>query len=67
MERVEGKFLLVEKDWYSDIMGLQRKVSTRTARLRIYVIAQLKGADAPDAAHKQQAAGRNSKIGFRED
>lgn len=56
MQRVEGELLLVEKDWYSNIMGLQRKVNRLTARWRIYAIAQLKGTDAPDAAFEEDVA-----------
>ncbi|AIC30009.1 hypothetical protein IE4771_PB00281 (plasmid) [Rhizobium etli bv. mimosae str. IE4771] len=55
MQRVESEFLLIEKDWHSDIMGLQRKVSRLTARWKIYAIAQLKGADAPDAYFGEDA------------
>ncbi|TAY17114.1 hypothetical protein ELH91_10215 [Rhizobium leguminosarum] len=55
MQRVESAFLLIENDWHSNIMGLQQKVSRLTARWKIYAMAQLKGAHAPDAYFAKDA------------
>jgi len=55
MKRIESDILLVEHEWHSDITALQRKVNRLAARWKIYAIAQLKGADAPDTAFEEDA------------